>query len=350
MEIVQRCERSTASTKTKFLSYIFEQWRISVSNALYFPFISVPENAWFTRILLYWDKVGSIIPFEFVERPDLLTKFTQDLLTNELLIQIHPGSHVNRAPRFRDAFVEFIESLPADQIDQRRTTFRNNDTSRVHTEKMQDIADYLIEAGLAKKVNWSWCDVESKSAKEFMTYLAALLGQLEDVRCTPVTDAASHLDPFLLASQVTGRIEARLAPIRTIVLERLLPVPEHSVKPSKISTFKLKYGRELSSFRRSIEYELSAIADMTNPELQTYRLKNFVEEKQAEVKQITAYLSEERIGNIQFSDVSAIIAAIPVVNTVFGLARALYSALSGHSQRSVSGPLLYAAYVQKELG
>lgn len=29
---------------------------------LYFPYISVPESAWFTRVLLYWDEVGSIVP------------------------------------------------------------------------------------------------------------------------------------------------------------------------------------------------------------------------------------------------------------------------------------------------
>jgi len=32
------------------------------ANALYFPYIKVPKSAWFTRILLYWDKVGAIIP------------------------------------------------------------------------------------------------------------------------------------------------------------------------------------------------------------------------------------------------------------------------------------------------
>ena len=36
------------------------------ADALYFPYIKVPKSAWFTRILLYWDKVGAIIPSDYV--------------------------------------------------------------------------------------------------------------------------------------------------------------------------------------------------------------------------------------------------------------------------------------------
>ena len=47
-----------------------------MENALYFLFVSVPESSWFTRILLYRDKVRSIIPFEFVETPEHFSKYT----------------------------------------------------------------------------------------------------------------------------------------------------------------------------------------------------------------------------------------------------------------------------------
>jgi hypothetical protein len=32
------------------------------SRALYFPYIRVPEAGWFTRTLLYWDGVRTIVP------------------------------------------------------------------------------------------------------------------------------------------------------------------------------------------------------------------------------------------------------------------------------------------------
>jgi len=30
--------------------------------ALYFPYIRTPDDPWFTRVLLYWDAVGTILP------------------------------------------------------------------------------------------------------------------------------------------------------------------------------------------------------------------------------------------------------------------------------------------------
>ena len=29
--------------------------------AIYYPYIKVPNSAWFTRTLLYWDEVGAIV-------------------------------------------------------------------------------------------------------------------------------------------------------------------------------------------------------------------------------------------------------------------------------------------------
>jgi hypothetical protein len=33
---------------------------------LYFPFIRVPESTWLTQMLLHWDQVCSIVPYEFI--------------------------------------------------------------------------------------------------------------------------------------------------------------------------------------------------------------------------------------------------------------------------------------------
>jgi hypothetical protein len=320
-----------------------------MENALYFPFISVPESSWFTRILLYWDKVGSIIPFEFVEAPERLSKYTRDLLIDELLIQVDPGQYVWQAPRFREAFVDFMESLPSHDIRQRRASLRNHNTFRVHTEKMQEIADYLVNARLAQRVDWSWCDVEKKTADEFMGYLAALLGKIEGVDSTPVTDTSANLDPFLLASQSVGRVEARIAALRKIVLEQLLPVPERPVSSATLRSFKQRHGERLRRFRYSIEQEVADIADMVDADLQKHRLDAFVADKKDEVQEIVAHLSEGGLGDIVFSKISAVVAAIPGMNALFGLANAVYSALSSKPQQPGSGALLYAAYVHKEL-
>jgi hypothetical protein len=320
-----------------------------MDNALYFPFISVPETPWFTRVLLYWDRVGSIIPFEFLENPERLSPYTQSLLTEELLVQVRPGQYLGRLPRFRDAFVEYMESLPQAEIQRRRASFRGNSVARVHVEKMGGIARYLKDTQLAREVNWSWCDVEMKTAREFMAYLAALLGKLEDVRSTPITDRSTNLDPFLKTSQPDWKAEARLAPLRSIVLQRLLPAPERPVSLLQLRLFKDKHGELLRVFRQSVEQEIASIADMTDPDLQEHRLANFLAEKEETIQRVVAHLSEGGLGKIVFCKICAIVAAIPGVNAIFGLANAVYSALSSESPSPASGALLYAAYVEKEL-
>ena len=52
---------------------------------LYLPYISVPESAWFTRVLLYWDEVGSIVPSAYEVDLSRLTPYMQELVHAELV-------------------------------------------------------------------------------------------------------------------------------------------------------------------------------------------------------------------------------------------------------------------------
>ena len=46
-----------------------------MDTALYFPYISVPQGSWFTRVLLYWDGVASVVPRHLSDRAAALTPF-----------------------------------------------------------------------------------------------------------------------------------------------------------------------------------------------------------------------------------------------------------------------------------
>jgi len=60
---------------------------------LYFPYISVPSDAWFTRVLLYWDAVGSIVPAPYADAPERLTPYMQDLMAAQMIRPISPEAH-----------------------------------------------------------------------------------------------------------------------------------------------------------------------------------------------------------------------------------------------------------------
>ena len=39
-------------------------------NVLYYPYISLPNNLWTFRTLLYYDNVGIIVPNDYIYDPD----------------------------------------------------------------------------------------------------------------------------------------------------------------------------------------------------------------------------------------------------------------------------------------
>jgi hypothetical protein len=44
------------------LCQTIEDDRLMPDRALYFPFIEVPDSPALTRVLLYWDELGTIVP------------------------------------------------------------------------------------------------------------------------------------------------------------------------------------------------------------------------------------------------------------------------------------------------
>jgi hypothetical protein len=74
---------------------------------LYFPYISVPEDAWFTSVLLHWDKVGSIVPAPYVREPQRLSAYMQDLLAAELVLRWFPSTTMALCTDLWNAFCSF---------------------------------------------------------------------------------------------------------------------------------------------------------------------------------------------------------------------------------------------------
>ncbi len=80
------------------------------SNALYFPFIDIPNSSWMIHTLLYWDKVSSIVPLEYVLRPSAHTKFMRDMVEAELVEQVFPSHHIWKIDGFEETFIRYIKS------------------------------------------------------------------------------------------------------------------------------------------------------------------------------------------------------------------------------------------------
>ena len=268
---------------------------------LYFPYIKIPRSSWLTQMLLYWDEVGSIVPMDFTYNLEQLGPYMKDLVDHKLVRQIIPAQYIGNIPRFKDTFVEILD--PA------RLSQRMEQTELIHLEKLNTISDVLVNKGLAVRSENEFFKVEATTAKLFMNYLAVVLGKLPELRMTPVTDQAKYMSIFRHPSQRT-----EVGAIRQQVLERVLPVPTHSLKARQIVEFKESHNELLRSFRQFVEAEccrVAAITDRVERKNESERLSHDLREG---IEEISKKMEENNLGKIALNTFCA---AIPILEDVF---------------------------------
>lgn len=318
------------------------------SNVIYFPYIRVPESAWFTRMLLYWDHVACIIPYEFLNDPERLGEHTRSLVEHELIRQIHPGSYIGGIPSFSSSFEAFLLESPV-RLSERREAFRRNETFSIHMEKMGPIEDILRESGLAQVQRYPWFSVEKDTAADFMAYLAACLGRVEDIDAAPVSDEENSLSPLIGLHDDVDPVDRNLDALRWVVLEELFPAPERPLRAEEIARFRRENGEALREFRRCVEREVLSLAELNDTSRRERRIELFREEIHDTVNEIRARLEESGAGRTQLSKLWSVALAVPGVPPAVGLVNAIRQAFKGPKKEPRSVPLAYAARAQIDL-
>jgi len=325
-------------------------------NALYFPYINVPDGQWFNHILLYWDKVSSIVPTEFVFDPELFSPHMRNLVAAGLVDQIMPGSYIYKIPKFEEAFLEYVD---------RRLLMgefsRPMHTINLHLEKMGNIADELVKRRLARRSDSNWYLVDRWVGDAFMAYLASTLGLLDDIQAAPVTDDLKSLqildDKEVLLRQSNSVERAR---VRHQLLEEALPLPDGPIDIDSILYFKNTYGNLRADFRNYIEGACIEIANIRDDLAKQEKITLTKHEIKDKVKDITDAM-RSRWQRISLGSLIPIIGAgtaliaedrldHPIVMTTlsFSLVAAIYQAYEGYRQyqQVLSHPLAYAARVR----
>jgi plasmid stabilization system protein ParE len=287
-----------------------------VQGALYYPYIRVPNNAWWTRTLLYWDSVATITPSEYIHNPSLHDPFTLDLIENELLFQVLPEEATEL---FIPSFERFVTLHGPEELERRRTNFHMGGVTRVHGDKL--LSDFcfawLQEQQLGQYDTGLWWLVEEATAAEFMAALALSLCEAADhgdwdrkggrrpERWVPVTNDGPSTRAMLSGLRpVTGgaempvelrvRGEQRLAEIRSVVLPRVLPVPDGPVDLDDIVRFRRRHGDLLPGFRRDMEDRFQRLADLDDPVQAQREVDRLEDDVWDLVDELDTYLSEAR--------------------------------------------------------
>lgn len=253
------------------------------SNAIYFPYINVPNNSWFLRILLYWDKVSSIVPYDYIENPNLLHPFMRDLISAELVDTIAPANYTFRIPNFEENFLQYIDY----QLSIRRK-FPNSyktDYFLIHIDKIQNIGEELVSRGIAKRENYPWFNVEGWAANAFMSYLATCLGN--EIKASPITPSFSNFGINFGIKSINNQNNYKIrSEIRHSFLKILLPEPSRMPTIDEIAKFKSENKVKLEICRRAIEENCIDIACITDRSLRNEKMCYAIKRIEDEVKEI----------------------------------------------------------------
>ncbi|TMC49801.1 MAG: hypothetical protein E6J14_06185 [Chloroflexi bacterium] len=348
-------------------------YRRRVDGVLYYPYIRVPKSGWFSRLLLYWDDVATIVPDAWLETPEELGPYTQELVQRELVTQVLPSCGDVHTMGAR--FAMYVQSLDSENLRRRRRDFRRGTASRIHVDKMDlHIFTELMREGLCSPASGPWWSVERSTADDYMAALALALAAPEHqevrgsvgyrwwekvqggVRRVPVTDQAHSLLPVLsgtvaleqhaFRARATGAENVRR--IQAMVLERLFPAPMGVPEPKDIEAFRGRHGDILPTFRREVEARVDEIFRMADPAQEARALDRLEGELVEAIDQVEAYLSESRLGRIARSRFCTVLGFLPGLSTVTDRARAAADVIAPAHPTPVSR-LAYAAFANIKL-
>ncbi len=251
------------------------------NNVLYYPYIRVPQNAWFLRVLLYWDSVGSIVPYSYLHNPQKLGKYMRELVAEGLVKQIIPSDHIHKIPHFSEVFIDTATQYKS-KLERNNMALDDLPTSRIHIDKLDSIGDELCDMKLAKLDKYPWFLVKSDLANMFMAYLAGTLSCLPEIKSRPITDTIQQLN-----------IYHTLRTDRNIILDKLLPSPQRNLTALEIAQFKSKNQKYLAKFRNKIELFIIEASAITNEEMRKEMVGRFISGSKDDIDNIVSAMESQ---------------------------------------------------------
>jgi hypothetical protein len=260
-----------------------------MDTALYFPYVRVPQTPWFTQVLLYWDRVASIVPDSLRAKPDALDPYMRELKRERLLEYVRPDSELwETAETFTSAFLKLLEGLPIPPEGERRFT-------RLHISKLPGhLFDELHSRGLAKdrggNVVASWHQVEVTTADAYMAYLACVISGKRKETTLPVTD---HEQAIGTLAGAPGDLDYELAQLRYAVITQALPAPSGPVPATELRKFKGRNSDKLIRCRKYLDGKLADLAGMP-AELRKVKADAIMQELEDDVKSLQEQMNKAR--------------------------------------------------------
>lgn len=296
-----------------------------MENLLYYPYIDIPRTDWTARTLLYYDRIGSIVPNSYRHNPDNYDPFMRELIQNELVEEINPLDVLDSPHAVAGPFINYVKSKDLD-IEKRQKQFSKENSfdsvkkrgfvreTRIHAQKFDHEVFYaLMQNGLAENLHNGWYRIERKTADELMAFLASVIGT--KLQYQPVTDVMRKR--YRLAHSTKTEYESYKVQNerRERILNELIPFPQE-IDIVKLKKFKEKHYEILKVFKNKIEL----LVLNSQIEESSLLFTESIRELQFRKHELSAKMNESKFGPIFYGTVCGIFSAIAGISTADTLA------------------------------
>lgn len=298
-----------------------------LNNAIYYPFIDMPDDSWFRTSILFWDTINPIVPRD-VYRSMKSTSLLKVLESNDAASPIFPDDYSGGSEA--DVFTESV-LVYAENFKQQFASGTVLDTySKIHRHKMPwRLQEELEEMGLLHKIpgDYDWYYLYEPLADVFMGELARIIAN--DRRMTPITDksrsskyifglpARPTTKPSLLktfrdffSQQDEQKTIGHEVDIRQVALqflfEKVLPTPSASFDLETLLKIKDDNKELLYKFRNSFRSALDEIREKQSESEVIEGLERYNDKIQADALRLKELFSEYD-EDITFSDFGAVL-------------------------------------------
>ena len=264
--------------------------------ALYFPYSRVPQSAWFSKVLLYWDHAESIVPKEHPSRGD---PYQRALVDAGLLKVLNPQSVLEDVDAgFVATFLDVLNKRPVHHdLPHMEPMFATKLPAELLTE--------LRARGLARPGPRGLWSVDVETGDAYMAYLACVVSANRP-GASPVTDHRDGLAMLGLPRPGEGRQE--LKRMRFALLDAALPAPSGTVPPADLRKFKDKHREALQECRAALDEELVGLAQIADPELRDMKSHAAIVRIRSEVAGLEKDMSAFRWSRLTALGIAGVVA------------------------------------------
>jgi hypothetical protein len=335
------------------------------TEAIYYPYILIPDNQWLRKTILYWDKIFPIVPLE-VEEQIPQKHISKQLKERGVLDFIHPEEvlNYNEGEKLSGPFLRIVES------EEFRSEIARPEkrvySERIHRHKFAEpLLDQLRGLDLFKvESGTNWLLFEGLTGRIYMGFLASSLAKIKNLE--PITDQEVFQRGFLQSQLIPSQGSEIFI---SVVLEKLLPAPRNDIPVDNILKFKEKHESELLAFRRvirdvinSLKYEpdKDRLWDIVNSAESTVKeqcsiLERKLEESKIETVfnalQVSFYLTKPEIAAMGIALASSNTLGVTLfgVDSLIKIGREIFNGTVRHNSILEANPYSYVFHVKKQL-